>query len=180
MNRKRARSPCRFDFLMIAFDQIIYHFMTIQKTLILLKPDAVQRDLLGKLLCRFERKGLKIVGLKFVRLTDALLNEHYAHLANKPFFGNLKKFMMQTPVMALILEGLDVIEEVRKMVGSTHPHQAVPGTIRADFSMTAPSNLIHASDSQETAEKEIKRFFKDEEIFSYEKISDRYLIGEGI
>ncbi len=165
---------------MIAFDQIIYHFMTIQKTLILLKPDAVQRDLLGKLLCRFERKGLKIVGLKFVRLTDALLNEHYAHLANKPFFGNLKKFMMQTPVMALILEGLDVIEEVRKMVGSTHPHQAVPGTIRADFSMTAPSNLIHASDSQETAEKEIKRFFKDEEIFSYEKISDRYLIGEGI
>lgn len=154
--------------------------MTIQKTLIFLKPDAVQRNLLGKLLCRFEQKGFKIVGIKFVQLTDAMLNEHYAHLAAAPFFGNIKKFMMQTPVLAMILEGLDAIEEVRKMVGSTHPHQAIPGTIRADFSMTAPSNLVHASDSAETAEKEIKRFFKEEEIFAYEKISDKYLLREGI
>ncbi|MBI4713611.1 nucleoside-diphosphate kinase [Candidatus Uhrbacteria bacterium] len=152
----------------------------LQKTVVLLKPDALQRDLLGEIINRFERKGLKIVGLKFIRLTDELLDIHYAHLSDKPFFESLKKFMMQTPVVGIVLEGLEAVSEVRKIIGSTNPRQADAGTIRADFSMNVPSNLIHASDSEETAQNEIKRFFSNHEIFSYEKISDRYIFGEGV
>jgi len=152
----------------------------LQRTVVLLKPDALQRDLLGEIINRFERKGLKIVGLKFIRLTNELLDTHYAHLSDKPFFESLKKFMMQTPVVGLILEGLNAVSEVRKIIGSTNPREADAGTIRADFSMNVPSNLIHASDSEETAQNEIKRFFSHDEIFSYEKISDRYIFGEGV
>jgi len=152
----------------------------IQRTLVLLKPDALQRDLLGEIISRFERKGLKMVAMKFIRLTDAMLDEHYAHLSDKPFFGGLKKFMMQTPVVGFVFEGFEAIDEVRKIVGSTNPRQADAGTIRADFSMTVPSNLIHASDSVEAAQTEIKRFFHADEIFAYEKITDRFIFGEGI
>ncbi|TAK03322.1 nucleoside-diphosphate kinase [Patescibacteria group bacterium] len=152
----------------------------VQKTLVLVKPDALQRDLLGEVIQRFERKGLKIVAMKFIHLTDDLLDEHYAHLAQKGFFPGLKKFMMQTPVCAMILEGLDAIESVRKIVGSTNPREADAGTIRADLSMNVPSNLVHASDSPEAALAEVKRFFKDDELFSYEKITDRYVFGEGV
>src|SRR3990167_2245984 len=151
-----------------------------QKTLVLLKPDALQRDLLGEIFGRFERKGLKFVAMKFVRLTDELLDEHYAHLSSKPFFAGLKQFMMQTPVVGMVLEGYDAIGEVRKIVGSTNPREADAGTIRADLSMNVPSNLIHASDSVESASAEIKRFFKEEELFDYEKITDRYIFGEGV
>ncbi len=152
----------------------------IQRTLVLLKPDALQRDLLGEIVSRFERKGMKIAGLKFIRLSEEMLNEHYTHLSEKPFFGSLKQFMMQTPVVGMVLEGYDAVAEVRKLVGSTNPREADAGTIRADLSMNVPSNLIHASDSLETAIGEIKRFFKDEELFAYEKITDRYHFGEGI
>lgn len=152
----------------------------VQKTLVLLKPDALQRDLLGEVVGRFERKGLKIVAMKFIRLSDDMLNEHYAHLASKPFFPSLKTFMQQTPVVGMVLEGIDAIESVRKIVGSTNPREADAGTIRADLSMNVPSNLVHASDSVENAEAEIKRFFAEEELFSYEKITDRYNFGEGI
>ncbi len=152
----------------------------VQKTLVLLKPDALQRDLLGEIIRRFELKGLKIVALKFVRLSDEMLTEHYAHLADKPFFASLKQFMMQTPVVGLVLEGLDSVESVRKIVGATNPRAADAGTIRADFAMNVPSNLIHASDSPEAAATEVKRFFKDDEIFSYEKITDRFQFGEGV
>ena len=120
------------------------------------------------------------MALKFIHLTDDLLSEHYSHLADKPFFGDLKEFMMQTPVVAMILEGLDSIESVRKIVGSTNPREADAGTIRADLSMNVPSNIVHASDSEEAAEKEVKRFFTEDEIFNYEKITDRYIFGEGI
>lgn len=152
----------------------------VQKTLVLLKPDTLQRDLLGEVIRRFELKGLKIVGLKFIRLTDAMLDEHYAHLTDKPFFASLKQFMMQTPVVGLVLEGLDCVEAVRKIVGATNPRAADAGTIRADFSMNVPSNLIHASDSPENAAAEVNRFFKDEELFQYEKITDRFIFGEGV
>lgn len=152
----------------------------IQKTLVLLKPDALQRDLLGQIINRFERKGLKIVAMKLIRLTDEMLEEHYAHLSDKPFFAGLKQFMMQTPVVGFVFEGYEAIAEVRKIVGSTNPLNADAGTIRADFSMAVPSNLVHASDSPEAAEAEIKRFFKDEEIFAYEKMSDKFHFGEGI
>ena len=153
---------------------------TIQRTVVLIKPDALQRDLLGEIVQRFERKGLKIVGMKFIRLTEKLLDEHYAHLSDKPFFGSLKKFMMQTPVVGMVVEGLDAIEAVRKLIGATNPRQADAGTIRADLSMNVPSNLVHASDSMKAAESEIKRFFTKDELFSYEKITDRYVFGEGI
>ena len=152
----------------------------VQKTLVLIKPDAMQRDLLGEVIHRFERKGLKIVAFKFIHLSEELLEEHYAHLKDKPFFPDLKNFMMQTPVAALILEGLDSIESVRKVVGSTNPREADAGTIRADLSMNVPSNIVHASDSPENAALEVKRFFQDEEIFNYEKITDRYIFGEGV
>jgi nucleoside-diphosphate kinase len=151
-----------------------------QQTVVLLKPDALQRDLLGQIVTRFERKGLKIVAMKFIRLNDEMLDEHYAHLSDKAFFSSLKEFMMQTPVVGMILEGHDAIAEVRKIVGSTNPREADAGTIRADFSMNVPSNLIHASDAPETAAVEIKRFFEDTEIFDYEKITDRYIFGEGV
>ncbi len=151
-----------------------------QKTLVLLKPDALQRDLLGQIVDRFERKGMKIVGMKFIRLDDNLLDEHYSHLSDKPFFDSLKQFMMQTPVVGMVLEGFDAVAEVRKVVGSTNPREADAGTIRADFSMNMPSNLIHASDSEETAAAELERFFLPEEIFNYEKITDRYIFGEGV
>jgi len=151
-----------------------------QKTLVLLKPDALQRDLLGEIVSRFERKGLKLVAMKFIRLNDEMLEEHYSHLADKPFFAGLKQFMMQTPVVGMILEGYDAIAEVRKVVGSTNPREADAGTIRADLSMNVPSNLIHASDSEAAAATEIKRFFGESEIFDYEKITDRYIFGEGI
>jgi nucleoside-diphosphate kinase len=152
----------------------------VQKTLVLLKPDALQRDLLGEIIRRFELKGLKIVGLKLIRLNDETLSEHYAHLVDRPFFGSLKRYMMQTPVVGMVLEGIDCVEAVRKIVGSTNPRSADAGTIRADFAMNVPSNLIHASDSAENAAIELKRFFKDEEVFSYEKITDRFQFGEGI
>lgn len=151
-----------------------------QQTLVLLKPDALQRDLLGEIIRRFEMKGLKIVGLKFIRLTSEILDEHYAHLTDKPFFDSLKQFMMQTPVVGMVLEGYDAVCEIRKIVGSTNPREADAGTIRADFSMNVPSNLIHASDSVESATAEVQRFFTREEIFSYEKITDRFIFGEGI
>lgn len=152
----------------------------IQKTLVLLKPDALQRDLLGEIIRRFELKGLKIVGLKFIRLTDAMLDEHYGHLADKPFFASLKQFMMQTPVVGLVLEGYDAVEAVRKVVGATNPRAADAGTIRSDFSMNVPSNLIHASDTVENAAVEVKRFFQDSEVFQYEKITDKFIFGEGV
>jgi len=154
--------------------------MNVQRSLVLIKPDGLQRDLLGEVIGRFERKGLKIVGLKLIRLTESMLDEHYAHLADKPFFASIREFMMQTPVVGIVFEGIDAIEAIRKLIGSTNPRQADAGTIRADLAMNVPSNLVHASDSVENATVEVKRFFKDEELFQYEKITDRYVFGEGV
>ncbi len=152
----------------------------IEKTLVLIKPDALQRELAGDVIKRFEQKGLKIVGMKLTMLDDATLEEHYGHLADKPFFADLKKFMMQTPVIALVLEGLGVIEEVRKIVGATNPREADAGTIRADLSMNIPSNMVHASDSPDAAKAEIERFFNEGELFAYTKFTDIYHFGEGV
>lgn len=152
----------------------------IQRTLVLVKPDAVQRELVGEIITRFERKGLKTVGMKMTHLDQITLEEHYGHLKDKAFFPDLVKFMMQTPVVAIVLEGLEVIEEVRKIVGATNPRKADAGTIRADLSMNVPSNMVHASDSTEASETEIKRFFKEGELFTYEKMTDKFHIGEGV
>lgn len=154
--------------------------MQTQQTVVLLKPDALQRDLLGEIIGRFERKGLKIVALKLISVTDDVLDEHYAHHKEKPFFAALKEFMMQTPNVAMVLEGIDAVAQVRKIVGATNPREADAGTVRADLSMNVPSNLVHASDSSKAAEEEIERFFDKSDLFSYEKITDRYIFGEGV
>ena len=139
-----------------------------ERTLVLIKPDAIQRGLIGRIIERFESKGLKITGMKFLGLTDDLLNEHYSHLLDKPFFGGTKRFMQLTPVIALCLEGLDSVETVRRLCGVTKAREAAPGTIRGDWAMSVQANLVHASDSLETARTEVARFFNDSELFDYE------------
>lgn len=141
-----------------------------EKTLVLLKPDALQRNLLGKIIERFEQKGLKIIGLKMMQLEDVLLDEHYAHHKGKPFFIGLKNFMKSSPVVAIVLEGFDAVEVIRGICGPTLGRKAPPGTIRGDFSMSVQANIVHASDSTETAREEIIRFFNDDELFDYNKI----------
>jgi nucleoside-diphosphate kinase len=139
-----------------------------ERTLILIKPDAIQRGLIGKIITRFEEKGLKPVGIKFLKLGDALLSEHYSHLADKPFFPGIRRFMQLTPVIAICLEGLDCVETVRSLCGITKSREAAPGTIRGDWAMSIQANLVHASDSIETASKEVPRFFDKSELFDYE------------
>lgn len=149
--------------------------MSVEKTLVLLKPCTVQRALIGEVISRFEKKGLRIAGLKFMQLDDAILAEHYAHLADRPFFPGLKESMMATPVVALALEGLDAIEVVRQMVGATNGRKALPGTIRGDLSMSGQQNIVHASDGPETATVELKRFFREGEIFDWPNPQHRSL-----
>ncbi len=139
--------------------------MNTEKTLVLLKPCVIKRNLIGEIISRFERKGLRVVGLKMMQLNDALLSEHYAHLAEKPFFQRIKDSMMSTPVVAMALEGVEAIEVVRLLAGVTNGRKALPGTIRGDYSMSFQENVVHASDGPDTAAVELKRFFKDEEIF---------------
>lgn len=140
-----------------------------ENTLVLIKPDGLQRNLIGEIIHRFERKGLKLVAVKMISVDDVLLETHYAHLKDKPFFEGIRKFMKSSPMIACVWQGLDAVEHVRIIVGATRPKEATPGTIRADFAMSVPSNLIHASDSKETAKIEIERFFKGDELFDYDK-----------
>jgi nucleoside-diphosphate kinase len=146
-----------------------------ERTLVLLKPDAVQRDLVGEIISRLERKGLKIVGLKLMSLSSGLLDEHYAHLVSRPFFPEVKSFMQRTPVVALCLEGKDAVSVVRQAAGVTNSREAANGTIRGDFSMSVQANLIHCSDSLETAKAEVARFFNADELFEYDDILETYL-----
>lgn len=144
--------------------------MRMERTLVLLKPDALQRNLLGEIISRFEKKGLKIVGLKMIKLSEEILEEHYAHHKDKPFFRDLVDFMKSSPVVAMVLEGIEAVKAVRLITGPTSGREADAGSIRGDFSMSQQHNIIHASDSPEIAEKEIQRFFKQDEIFEYQKI----------
>jgi nucleoside-diphosphate kinase len=146
-----------------------------ERTLVLLKPDAVQRDLVGEIIARLERKGLKIVGLKMMNLSSELLDEHYSHLVGRPFFPEVKSFMQRTPVVALCLEGIDSVDTVRQLVGITKAREAAPGTIRGEFAMSVQANLIHCSDSLETAKAEVPRFFKAEELLTYEDALNTYV-----
>ena len=131
------------------------------RTLVLVKPDGVQRQLTGEVLGRFERKGLKLAALKLVPLQTAVVEEHYAHLSDKPFFGELVSFMTQSPVVAAILEGPSAVEVARQVIGATNPIEAAPGSIRGDLAIEAGENVVHGSDSDENAEIEIKRFFPE-------------------
>jgi nucleoside-diphosphate kinase len=142
-------------------------FSTMQVTVVLLKPSAVQRGILGEVITRFEKKGIQIVGMKMLCLTDEMVSEHYAHLAHKPFFGRIKESMQASPVVAMALKGVDVINVVRQLAGVTNGREAAPGTIRGDYSMSVQENIVHASDSPETAALELARFFSESEIFTY-------------
>lgn len=130
-----------------------------ERTYIMLKPDCVRRGLIGRVIARIEDKGYQITAMKMMQLDEPILREHYAHLADKPFFPNLVNFMTSGPVVAMIVEGENVIVGMRKIMGKTAFEDAEPGTIRGDFANTTTENLIHGSDSPETAETEIKRFF---------------------
>lgn len=140
-----------------------------EKTLVLIKPDGIQRGLVGEVMNRFERKGLKVVGMKMMSLDEAVLREHYAHIADKPFFPGVSKFMQSSPVIAICLEGLEVVQAVRILCGITKAREAEAGSIRGDLAMSVACNVVHASDSVETAKKEVPRFFNPDEIFSYNK-----------
>jgi nucleoside-diphosphate kinase len=139
-----------------------------ERTLILFKPDAVQRRLSGRLLARLEDKGLKIVGLKMLRVTKELSAKHYAEHVSKPFYPLLEEFITSGPVVALVAEGPQAVAVVRGMMGPTNGAQAAPGTIRGDFGVSRQMNLMHGSDSIEAAQKEIAVYFKPEELVSYE------------
>jgi nucleoside-diphosphate kinase len=142
----------------------------LEKTLVIIKPDAVSRSLVGEIIHRFERKGLEVVGLKMAHLQDKELEEHYIHLKDKPFFKDLVDFMKHSPSILMVIEGVRAVEAVRFLAGSTYGLEADPGTIRGDFSMSTSNNVVHASDSVENAKKEIDRFFKKDEIFSYKRV----------
>ena len=150
-----------------------------EKTLVLLKPSCVQRQLIGEIVNRFERRGLRVAGMKMMQLSDEILREHYAHLVDRPFFPSLAASMQASPVVALALEGVDAVQVVRTMTGSTNGREAAPGTIRGDYSMSNQQNIVHASDSTSNAEIELKRFFRDEEIFDYPCCLYSFIYGEG-
>lgn len=149
-----------------------------EKTLVLLKPCTLQRGLVGEVTKRFEQKGLHLCGLKMMQLDDAILSEHYAHLADKPFFQRVKNAMMAAPVVAMCWEGVEAIAVVRKLAGVTNGRSAEPGTIRGDFSMSFQENIVHASDGPDTAKAEIVRFFRPEELFSWTQSYDNFLYAE--
>lgn len=141
--------------------------MSQETTLILFKPDAIQKSMVGQVLSRFEAAGLRIRGIKMLQFGDALLREHYAHIASKPFFPEVQKFMQQTPIVALALSGENVVARVRDLLGPTDSKKAAKGTIRGDLGVDVMVNVCHASDSLETAAVELKRFFAPGELFQY-------------
>ncbi|HII61355.1 nucleoside-diphosphate kinase [Pyrococcus horikoshii] len=146
-----------------------------ERTLVIIKPDAVVRGLIGEIISRFEKKGLKIVGMKMIWIDRELAEKHYEEHREKPFFKALIDYITKTPVVVMVLEGRYAVEVVRKMAGATDPKDAAPGTIRGDFGLEvsdAICNVIHASDSKESAEREISLFFKPEELFEYPRAAD--------
>lgn len=142
-----------------------------EQSLVIIKPSGVQRNLIGKIIDRFQQKGLNICGLKMMNLSEDLLREHYAHLVDRPFFPTLMKSMMATPVVVICLKGVDAVAVVRSMVGVTNARNAAPGTIRGDYGMSSQENIVHASDSPENGIIETNRFFKPEEIFDYTPVT---------
>ncbi|MEA2102408.1 MAG: nucleoside-diphosphate kinase [Thermodesulfobacteriota bacterium] len=146
-----------------------------EKTLVLIKPDAMERGIAGRIISRFEEKGLKLAGMKMMRTDERLLEEHYAHLKDKPFFPRIKAFMTSTPIIAICIEGLDAVDVVRKICGVTNSREALMGTIRGDWGMSIQSNLVHASDSKESAAVEVSRFFSDKEVFSYPRMLEEII-----
>jgi nucleoside-diphosphate kinase len=146
-----------------------------ERSLIILKPDAVQRGLVGEIITRFERKGIQIAGLKFMRIAQQLAETHYEPHKGKPFYPGLVKFMTSSPVVVMALQGKDVINISRKMMGATFGSKAEPGTIRGDYGVSNSFNLIHGSDSPESAARELKLFFKPEELLDWTPASQGWV-----
>ena len=146
-----------------------------ERTLIIIKPDAVQRGLIGEITTRFERRGLRIAALKLIQIDEALARRHYAVHEGKPFYEPLIRYITSSPVVVMVLEGNDAIEIVRRTMGATNPAEAAPGTIRADFGLEIGRNLVHGSDGPETAAFEVPLFFTEDEILSYERDTDRWI-----
>lgn len=142
-----------------------------EKTLVILKPSTIQRALIGKVIDRFQLKGLTVNGIKMMQLDEQILREHYAHLVERPFFPSLLRSMMATPVIVMCLSGKDAVAVVRAMTGATNSRNAAPGTIRGDFGMSGQENIVHASDSVDNAKIELARFFAPGEIFEYTPIT---------
>lgn len=150
-----------------------------QRTAVLVKPDGIQRGLIGEIIGRFERKGLKLVGLKMVHMTDEMLSDWYAEHKDKSFFGDLKAFMGSIPIVAMVWEGIDVVPVVRSLVGTTLGREAEAGSIRGDFSMSQQFNLIHASAADDEAEREIKIIFGDNELYTdYESAAEALVYAD--
>lgn len=149
-----------------------------EKTLIILKPDAVHRGLMGEIIGRFERKGLKIVAMKMVQLEDAMIDAHYVHIKDKPFFVGIKNFMKTSPVVVMVLSGIGAVAATRLIVGPTKAYEADAGTIRGDLSLSTQSNMVHASDSVENGIEEIARFFTADEVFEYKRNDFNYINAE--
>ena len=139
-----------------------------ERTLVIIKPCAVQRGLIGEVLSRFERRGLKLVAMKMTRLDAEICRRHYAHLVDKPFYPIIEESMTAAPVVLCCMEGIDAVEVVRTMAGATNGRKALPGTIRGDYCVSHQENIIHASDSLESAAQELERFFKPEDYCSYD------------
>jgi nucleoside-diphosphate kinase len=143
--------------------------MNEEKVLVILKPDAIVRGIVGEVVTRFEKKGLKILGTKMSKISDVLLEEHYAHVADKPFFGEIRSYMQASPVILMAFSGVNAVKASRMIVGATDGSEATAGTIRGDFALSIDYTVVHASDTPENGEAEVKRFFNDDEIFDYEK-----------
>jgi nucleoside-diphosphate kinase len=148
-----------------------------ERTLVLIKPDGVQRQLVGRILARYEERGLKVAGLKLVHVDRALAERHYAVHREKPFFDSLVEFIISAPLVALALDGPNAIAVVRAINGATRPHEAAPGTVRGDFALETAQNIVHASDGPETAVDELALWFSPDELFDYERDVDRWVLA---
>ncbi|MFC4410963.1 nucleoside-diphosphate kinase [Chungangia koreensis] len=147
-----------------------------ERTFLMVKPDGVQRNVIGEIVSRFENKGFKLVGAKLMQIPTELAEQHYGEHKERPFFGELVDFITSGPVFAMVWEGENVISTARLMMGATNPKESAPGTIRGDYAVTVGKNIIHGSDSPESSAREIGLFFKEEELVSYEKAMNNWII----
>ena len=152
--------------------------MNMQRTAVLVKPDGLQRGLIGEIISRFERKGLKLVGMKMIQMSDEMLSDWYAEHKDKSFFNDLKEFMAELPIVAMVWEGIDAVMVVRRLVGTTLGREAEGGSIRGDFGMSQQYNLIHASAKEEDAKREIAIVFNSNELFSYHSVIDSVIYAQ--
>jgi len=146
-----------------------------EKTLVIIKPCAIRRDLIGEIIHRFEMKGLQMCAIKMMQLDDAILNEHYAHLTERPFFQRIKDSMMKTPVIVSVWKSIDCVQVAREMAGCTNGREAARGTIRGDYSVSIQENIVHTSDTVENAKIEITRFFKEDEVYEFNQLNSSVL-----